>query len=284
MIGRRDANTSRWWSVSRTLHLWALLALGVAGCHPNADGHPPPSAQAVDSAQTGYVTPPRVTSAVRMDGGGVALTGRTEPEARIRLQSPDGAAYGVTASADGTWSLVVPAPQIVRLLGISEVVGSRAVQSMGYLAILPGSGQPAILLRAGGGSHTLGSASDAPWISVVDFDGGGGAVISGLGKPGAPVRVTVDGSVVGEARPDGNGRFSVTPPFALKPGLHQVEILSTSGQARAAFMVSTPAPLSNPSFVGQRQANDWRIDWLTPAGAPQITLAFDPPGRGGPQP
>jgi len=284
MIGRRDTNTSRRWPVSRTLHLWALLVLGVAGCHPNVDGHPPSSAQVGDAAQTGYVTPPRVTSAVRMDGGGVALTGRTEPEARIRLQSPDGAASGVTASADGTWSLVEAAPQAVRLLGVSEVVGSRAVQSTGYLAVLPGPGQPAILLRAGGGSQTLEQASAAPWVSAVDFDDGGGAVISGLGKPGAPVHVTIDDASAGEARPDGNGHFSVTPPFPLKPGPHQTQVLSTFGKARAAFTVSAPAPLSTPSFVGQRQANDWRIDWLTPAGAPQTTLAFDPPGRGGLQP
>jgi hypothetical protein len=215
-----------------------------------------------------------------MDGGGVALAGRTDPEARVRLQSPDGAAYGVTAAADGGWALAMPPQQGVRLVGIAEEVGSRAVQSTGYLAILPAPGQTAILLRAGGGSQVFAPTASAPWISAVDFDAGGGAVISGIGRPGAPVRVVVDGVVAGEARPDADGGFLVILPFTLKPGLHEAEAQSTLGHGHANFAVSQAAPISGPPFVGQRQANDWRIDWLTPGGAPQTTLVFDPPPPG----
>jgi len=280
MIGRWPANTSWRAPLSRTVHIWLCLALGVAACHPRVDGHAASSSQPADSAQTSYLAPPRVTSAVRMDGGGVALAGRTDPEARVRLQSFDGAAYGVTAGADGTWTLVTPPGQGVRLLGVSEVVASRAVQSMGYLAVLPGSGQAAILLRAGGGSQTLAAPASAPWISAIDFDAGGGAVICGLGRPGSPVRVVVDGVMAGEARPDADGRFSVAPTFALKPGDHQADVQSATGEGHASFFVSASPPLSTPPFVGQRQATGWRIDWLTPGGAPQTTLAFDPPEGG----
>jgi hypothetical protein len=215
-----------------------------------------------------------------MDGGGVALGGRTNPEARVRLQSPDGAAYGVTAGADGTWTLATPPAPGVRLLGVSEVVGSRAVQSTGYLAILPAPGQPAIMLRAGGGSQVFPVAAAAPWISAVDVDGGGGASVSGVGRPGVPVRMVVDGVAAGEARPDAQGRFSVAPTFTLKPGLHQAVAQSSLGHGKADFVVSQAAPISGPPFFGQRQANDWRIDWLTPGGAPQTTLVFDPPQAG----
>ena len=280
MIGRWPANTSRRAPLSRTLHVLLWLAFSVAGCRARVDSHAAPAGPPADAAQTGYLAPPRVTSAVRMDGGGVALAGRTDPEARIRLQSPDGAAYGVTAGADGTWTLVTPPARAVRLLGVSEVVASRAVQSMGYLAVLPTAGQTAILLRAGGGSQTLAAATSAPWISAIDFDAGGGAVICGLGRPGVPVRVVVDGVVAGDARPDADGRFTVAPTFALKPGDHQADVQSANGEDHASFFVSPSPPLSTPSFVGQRQARDWRIDWLTPAGAPQTTLAFDPPEAG----
>jgi len=216
-----------------------------------------------------------------MENGGVALTGRTDPEARVRLLSPDGGAYGVTAGADGVWTLAMPPTQVVRLLGVSEVIGSRAVQSLGYLAVEPAPGQPAILLRAGAGSQALAIATSAPRIAAVDFDGAGGVVISGFGRPGVPVKVQLDGAVAGEARPDSGGRFSVTPSFALKPGLHQAEAQSAVGQDHAAFAVSPAPAISGLPFVGQRQANDWRIDWLTPAGAVQTTLVFDPPQSGG---
>jgi hypothetical protein len=219
-----------------------------------------------------------------METGGVALAGKTDPEARIRLQSPDGSAYGVTAGPDGTWNLATPQALGVRLLGVAEVVGSRAVQSVGYLAVLPAPGQPAVLLRAGAGSQTLAPATSAPWISAIDFDPGGGAVVSGVGRPGVPVHVTLDGATAGEARPDAAGRFSVMPAFVLKSGLHRADVQSAVGQGHANFAFSPAAQIAGTPFIGQRQAEDWRIDWLTPAGAPQTTLVFDAPEGGGVRP
>jgi len=216
-----------------------------------------------------------------MDGGSVALAGRTDPEARVRLQSPDGSAYGVTAGADGGWTLAAPVAPVARLLSVSEVVGSRAVQSVGYLAVLPAPGQAAIMLRAGGGSQAFASASSAPWISAIDFDDGGGAVVSGFGRPGVPIRVVIDGALAGEARPGSDGRFSVTPTFLLKPGLHEAEAQSAVGQNHANFALGAGPTISGSPVVGQRQSSDWRLDWLTPAGAPQTTLVFDPPQTSG---
>ncbi len=279
MIDARPANTSRRGRLSPTLHVATGCALLLAACHPKADNHAP-AAPAADTAQSSYMTPPRVTQAVRQDGGGVTLAGHTDPEARVRLQSPSGPAYGITAGADGTWTLATPPLQAVRLLGISEVVGSRAVQSEGYLAVIPEPGQPAVMLRAGGGSHAIAPAPTAPWISTIDFDAGGGAVISGLAKPNEPVRVGIDGASAGEARPDAEGRFSVELATMLRPGAHRAEVQSAAGANHVDFAFAPPPPISGMPFAGQRQANDWRIDWLTPGGAPQTTLAFDPPKAG----
>jgi len=284
MIDRQRANTSRSPRLSRTLHVVVLLSATLGGCHPRVDGHAPPSGAPADLSQSSYLTPPVVTSAIRMEDGGVALGGKTDSEARVRLQSPDGSAYGVTAGADGSWTLATPLAQGVRLLGVAEVIGSRAVQSVGYLAVLPAPGQAAILLRAGAGSQTLAAATASPWISAIDFDADGGAVISGTGRPGVPVRVAVDGVAAGEGRPDASGRFSVMPSFTLKSGLHRADAQSSVGQGHASFAVTPAAPIAGAPFAGQRQAEDWRIDWLTPAGAPQTTLVFDRPDAGGHQP
>jgi hypothetical protein len=278
MIGAGSANTSGQARLFPTLHMVLGCALLLSACHPKPDNHPaPPPA---DNAQTSYMTPPRVIQVARLDNGGVVLSGHTDPEARVRLQSPGGPAYGVTAGADGTWTLSTPPVQTVRLLGISEVVGSRAVQSEGYLAVIPGPGQPAVMLRSGGGSHAIAPTPTAPWIAAVDFDAGGGAVISGLAKPKDPVRVSIDGASAGEARPDAEGRFSVELTAMLRPGSHHAEAQSAGGSGHVDFAFAPPPPISGIPFVGQRQANDWRIDWLTPGGAPQTTLAFDPPKAG----
>jgi hypothetical protein len=279
MIGAGPANTSRRQRLSPTLHVaLGCAVLLLAACHAKPDNHAAPAAPSADNAQTSYMTPPRVTQAARLDNGGVSLSGHTDPEARVRLQSPSGPAYGVTAGADGTWTLSTPRLDAVRFLGISEVVGSRAIQSEGYLAVIPGPGQPAVMLRSGGGSHAIALAQAAPWIAAVDFDASGGAVVSGLAKPNDPVRVTVDGATAGDARPDAEGRFSVELTTMLRPGLHHADALSTAGASHVDFAFAPPP--SGQSFVGQRQANDWRIDWLTPGGASQTTLAFDPPKAG----
>ena len=278
MIGVSPANTSRRGRLSPTLHLVIGCALLLGACHPKTDNHAASTPPPADNAQTSYMTPPRVTQAARLDNGGVSLSGRTDPESRIRLQSREGPAYGVTAGADGVWTLSMPPLDALRFLGISEVVGSRSVQSEGYLVVIPGPGQPAVLLRSGGGSHAIAPAPATPWIATVDFDDGGGAVISGLAKPNDPVRVTVDGAAAGDARPDAEGRFSVALTTMLRPGLHHVDAQSAAGAGHADFAFAPPP--AGQSFVGQRQANDWRIDWLTPGDAPQTTLAFDPPKAG----
>ena len=264
--------------MSPTLHIALGCALLLAACQPRTDSHPAPAPTPADNAQTSYMTPPRVTQAARLDNGGVSLSGRTDPEARVRLQSPSGPAYGVTAGSDGVWTLSTAPLDAVRFFGISEVIGSRAVQSEGYLAVIPGPGQPVVMLRSGGGSHAIAPAPAAPWIAAIDFDAGGGAVISGLAKPNDPVKVVVDGAAAGDARPDGEGRFSVELTTMLRPGLHHANAQSASGSSHVDFVFAPPP--AGQSFAGQRQANDWRIDWLTPGGAPQTTLVFDPPKAG----
>ena len=79
----------------------------------------------------------------------------------------------------------------------------------------------------------------------------------------------------GEARADAQGRFSFALAAMLKPGDHALVVQSPGGQAGARFSVSRSGPISGLPFRGERQAGDWRIDWLTPAGGAQTTLIMD---------
>ena len=286
MIGRPRRQSKA--LLPRQVAFATVCAAGLllAGCHRGASD--PASAapdQPASSLETGYARPPEVNTAGRTSGA-VMLSGRSDPNARIRLSAPDGNAYGATATAAGTWTLAVPIAADMREFGLSEVLGdpadanSRNIQGLGYFAVLPASGRPAVRLRAGGGSEVIGDIEAAPQLTAVDYDSGGGAVVSGLARPGAPVRVSVDGAAPVEARPDARGWFSIALPGMLKPGAHQAVLQSAGGTRQAGFAISPAAPISGVPCRGQRMAGGWRIDWLTPGGAAQTTLVLDDPQAG----
>ena len=255
----------------------ALFAAGLlAACGRGGDWRTP-QAPADESAQgqIGYTPPPRFTSSQRLADGQIELGGLADSNVSIRLASPDGTTYAAVTDGRGLFTLSVPAAAAVRLFGLSEDVAGRIIQGEGYLAVLPAPGRPAVLLRGGGGAHAPGASSDLPQVAAVDFDAGGGAVVSGVAHPGSALRLTLDGQSGGEARADAQGRFSFALAAMLKPGDHELTIQSPGGQANAKFSVSPAGPISGLPFRGQREAGDWRIDWLTPAGGQQTTLIMD---------
>jgi hypothetical protein len=266
----RGVETARTW-----LAIVLLVGLG-AGCSRGGDWRTPP-APADESAQgqVGYTPPPRFTSAQRLDDGQIQLGGTADPNVRVRLGSPDGTVYDAVTDGQGLFSLTLPVAASVRMFGLSEDIAGRRVQGEGYLVVLPAPGRAAVLLRAGAGAHAPGASSDAPQLAAVDFDAGGGAVVSGVAHQGLVLRLMLDGQSAGEAKTDAQGRFSFPLAAALNSGDHDLAIQSPGGQTDAHFSVSRAAPISGLPFRGQRQAGDWRIDWLTPAGGEQTTLIMD---------
>jgi hypothetical protein len=274
MIGDRTANASR---ANRLCALFAagLAAAALAACSRGGDWRTPTAANGGTDSQAGYVAPPRFTAAARLGDGEIEIVGRADRGAGVRLASPDGAAFAAVTDSRGAFSLAVPAAKTVRLFGLSEDVGGRRVQGEGYLAVIPAPGRTAVLLRAGAGAEAAGPAAAVPQITTVDFDAGGGAVASGLARPGAALRLSLDGAAAGEARADAQGRFSFTLAAPLKPGDHEFLLDSAGGEARTRVAVSPPRPISGLPFRGERLANGWRIDWLTPGGGAQTTLIMD---------
>jgi hypothetical protein len=132
----------------------------VTACGRGGDWRTPP-APADESAQdqAGYTPPPRFTSALRLGDGQIEIGGLADPNAPIRLASPDHTVYAAVADGKGLFSLTLPAATSVRLFGLSETVSGRVLQGEGYLAVLPAPGRAAALLRAGGGAHAPGATS-----------------------------------------------------------------------------------------------------------------------------
>lgn len=275
---------TRYWPASASarmkLTLGTLaLAAGLAACGRGgaawrpADTPAPPSPE-----ESGYLRPPLPRSAQRAPGGGVVLSGRSGPQVRVRLSSPppNSVAYGATARDDGEWSITTPASPDVGLFGIAEELVGRDVQGEGYIAVLPGPGPAGVLLRAGGGASVLvNPPATGVRIATVDYDGSGAAVVSGLARPGAAVRLFVDGVAAGEARAGERGRFSISLTSSLKPGDHEARVDSVDQSAAAKFALDHPRPISGLPYHGERLPAGWRIDWLTPGGGEQTTLIFD---------
>jgi hypothetical protein len=255
--------------------LMAALALAACGRGGGAPG--PAAAPALGEADAaGYLRPPQVLSAERPASGAVLLSGRSGASVRVRLSTPPpiSAAYGATSNAKGEWTIGTPAAAGVQLFGVAEELPGRDVQAEGYVAVLPAPGPAAALLRAGGGAAVL-VKPGALKIGAVDVDSSGAAVVSGLARPGATARLTVDGNAAGESRVNERGRFSVILSTTLKPGDHQAKVEAADQTASAKFTVEAPAPISGLPYRGERTPFGWRVDWLTPGGGEQTTLIFD---------
>lgn len=258
---------------------WALRGLSaamlaaLAGCGASS----PAGAGGGDTvAATGaadYLKPPEVLVARRAADGAVVLAGRAVADAIVRLSTPDGGSLGVTAGSDGGWSLSLPPSAAPRLFILSAEVAGRAVPGEGELAVLPAPYAPAVLARAGGGSAVLHDASEKPQILALDYDGGGGASVSGVARPGAPVRLDLDDHPTNDGRADRLGRFAL--PAVMSPGAHSVRISTPDAVTEVRVEISPAKALSGKPFQAEHTVEAWRIDWTPPGGGLQTTLVFD---------
>jgi hypothetical protein len=175
----------------------------------------------------------------------------------------------------GRWRLLIPRSSTVRLFGVSMTDGGRTIQAEGYLAIPPTG--PGAQLRAGSGALVFARSTSGLRLLAVDFDGKGGAVVSGLARPGAGLTLSVDGAPRDTFRADPQGRFSVAldePPFA---GGHELGVSTEGSQARVSVPATSIPPRVTP-FVASSNGSGWRIDWMTPGGGPQTTLVLGDTG------
>ncbi len=257
-----------------------ILAAGplVAAC--DADTSAWTSAQSAApttaAAEAGYVAPPVVTAANRRPDG-LTLVGSGRAGARVRLGPPAGEAMFAVADPAGFWTITLPPSGDVRLFGLSMTVGDRAVQSEGYLMVLP-TGR-VLQLRAGAGAKSLATASAEPRMLTVDHDDEGGAVVSGTAPAAVPLSARVDRASAIASQAGADGHFSIGLSEPLGAGAHTIEVIDERGHDALSVPISRAAPLQAP-FRGARTDYGWRVDWMTPAGGVQTTLVFDRPGMG----
>ena len=141
-----------------------------------------------------------------------------------------------------------------------------------------------LLPRDGAAPRFLQAPSKAQGLalSAVDYDQQGDIRFSGSAKPSAPVRVYVDNKPVGEASTDGAGQWTLTPPVAMPPGVHQLRVDEIARGGQVEHRVELPfqrtiAPVSGLSpgqMVVQPGSNLWRIARQTYGAGARYTVIY----------
>lgn len=245
-----------------------LLGLTACGEAPQPPWKAAP-AKGPPAAEARYVAAPGVTAAVA-DAGGVRLTGSAAPGATVMLGTPSGETLSARADAEGRWTVTAPTPDGVTLYGLFMQVGERRVNGEGYLVLT--SDSRAAELRAGAGARVLAPASRPPRILAIDYDGDGGAVVSGVGTERADVGLRVNRAAAGNSTVTEAGRFSIALARPLAAGTHEFEVAGEGGEDLAVAAIQRPAPLGEAVYRAAPLNGGWRIDWRTPAGGVQTTL------------
>lgn len=248
------------------------LALALGACGNPAPVVPPQGQAVAEAPDPGYRAPPRLSAWVRSADGLVSLSGQAEPSWKVRMASPAGAEVETTADGSGAWTAALgPAsePTLYRLA--EEAQTGQRVDAEGLVAVLPGPPVVAVL-RAGYGAEVLGAGKGGLGILAVDYDGGGGTVVSGRARASAPVRVMVDGQPAADGAAGADGRFSLVLPKPVNPGQHRVQVQTPQAMAEASVQITAPEPAKDAPYRIEAEPSGWRIDWTTAGGGAQTTL------------
>jgi hypothetical protein len=233
--------------------------------------------------------------------GDAVIAGRAQPGAEIEVRDGDKIVGKVTADARGEWVLVPEQPLtpgahnlnlIARLNGDTKTSESDVVLVVpepgkdiagrdgesGALALgVPRQGGAARLLQSPGGRAPKGKLA----VEIIDFDQNGRTTVSGQSKPGAEVRLSLDGQAVGTGHADANGEWQITLSKPLSPGSHMLKVQQMDGNRVAdsvdvAFERPAAGPESSGSVVVVDSGNSlWRIARRTYGQGTRYTLIFE---------
>lgn len=206
----------------------------------------------------------------------MTISGRAMVNAIVRLSSPEGQSWGMTSGSDGTWAFTAPVGAAPRMLALTSESEGRVVHIDGALILLPAPGLPLVVARPGYGAAPVTGFKGKPAIVALDYDSGGGAMVAGVARPRALVRLFIDGQPEGETHADAQGRFSAPAvKHPVTPGAHEVRVETNDGAVMVAARVSRVEPLGSMAYRPVREEDAWRLDWRAAQEGVQSTLIFD---------
>jgi LysM domain len=223
--------------------------------------------------------------------GDTVIAGRADPGATVILRDGEAVLGQVVADGRGEWVFVPETPLqpgahrldlemwtgdgpktrsaeevlvVVPKAG-EDVAGDTAAGVTQPLALrIPRESGPATVLQKPG----AGADEATLVIDTVDYDEQGHLAIGGRAPPSSQVRLMIDGTRVGEAVTDADGRWLITPKGSISSELHTLiieQIDTATGRAVARstvpFARGELAGTSPPArhVIVQRGHNLWRL-------------------------
>ena len=258
-----------------------------AGSGPQIAALPPAGSDPRGSA-TGLVPPSFDVVRVEPNGDAV-MAGRAPPASEITI-TDNGETFGQTQSnRRGEWTFISEFPlapgsheislwaetrdgirlesEEVVVIAVPEpqVAGTGGPAQMPVTVLVPRSGEgPSTVLQAPRGE---GIAVNDLVLEAIDYDVAGRLIVSGRATPGGQVIAYLDNRPLGGAVVSEEGRWSVTSPEVLAPGLHELRIDQIDAAGKVIARVQTPlsrsellAQLGDDQFFIVQPGNSlWRI-------------------------
>lgn len=213
-------------------------------------------------AAPGVIAPSNVPSfdvvRITRDGNAV-MAGRAEPGADVTVLDQGKELGTVKADQRGEWVLVPtePLPAGARELTLRAEGQSGSNESKQVVVVAvpdreqtaPPSVPLAVLTpREGGGPSrvlqgpgvTTQGPSSGPVVDIVDYDEKGNLVFSGRAAPNAELRLYSDGTFLGAARSDGEGRWSMSPSVNVAPGEHELRVDQLGEDSKVIARIAMP--------------------------------------------
>lgn len=232
---------------------------------------------------------------VRVDeNGNVVIAGRAEPGCVIVMRDGDVEIDRVKADAPGEWVLVPEEPLGAgerQLSLFAECEGAEPVQADRMIALVVPERDGAVVAvavpRDGKGAAEVlqHPAMDGPLVAIgtVDYDDDGQTTLSGIAAPNSTVHLYLDNELVGTARADESGRWSLTLDRNVPEGSYNLRVdqVDGSGQvvARSEIPFVRAAPLRDlPAgriVIIQPGDHLWRIARQRYGSGLQYKLIFE---------
>jgi len=275
---------------------------------------PPPAAPA-PAPEPAPVAEPRVPSfdVVRVEPDGTAvLAGRAEPGATVAVRDGDTVIGTVVVDSRGEWVLIPTDPLAPggRELTVTEtlpdgreiaggdsvvlvvpernrdIAGRPQGETGGALAVLAPDGAAPRVLQA---PPTDRAGNEPPLpaggvtVDAIDYDRAGRVTIGGRAEAGAEVMVYLDNTLVGRAKADAGGRWSLSPDRPLDTGSYAVRVdrIKEDGQVTARAEVGfdrrdiSDTALGGKAVVVLPGNNLWTIARRSFGQGPRYTLIFE---------
>ncbi|MGB0921646.1 MAG: LysM peptidoglycan-binding domain-containing protein [Alphaproteobacteria bacterium] len=189
------------------------------------------------------------------------LAGRSVPGATVEILANDETMATARANHRGEWAMTIDGPLEPGTIELSLKSTSPAgvvAHSTGVVVVTvpEGDGEAlAVLMENGESSRVFqgvdmnaGGADASPIaVEAVDYDADGNLILSGRAPAGAVLNAYLNNKLIGSARADEAGRWSLRPDISIDPGSYTLRVDQVNEQGAVLARIELPITRADPA-------------------------------------